>query len=233
MADREGNVLKVPGFSQAAKVGGEEILASYTRDNIIQKGCQLKAGIGLLEAGTVLALDSGKQYTRYAGTSDEVQTVTITGDPTGGTFTLTYSGQTTAAIDFDATAQEVEDALVALSNIGAGDVDVTGEAGGPYTVTFGGALADTNVAQMTADGGNLTGGTTPDVAVATATAGGVAAANPAVGILRNSVDVGAAGALADVVLGGIVKRDKIIGLDAAAIATLNGRVDPIHNYFIF
>ena len=210
-------------------------MASYTRENIIQKGCQLKAGIGILEAGTVLALDSGKQYTRYAGTSDEVQTVTITGGPTGGTFTLTYSGQTTAGIPYNASAAAVQTALENLSNIGVGDVVVTGGPGPgtPYTVTFGGALADTNVAQMTASGASLTGGTTPAVNVTTATAGGTAATNKAVGILRNSVDVGAAGALADVVLGGIVKRDKIIGLDAQAISDLNGRVDAIHNYFIF
>jgi hypothetical protein len=49
-----------------------------------------------------------------------------------------------------------------------GDVTVTGSAGGPYTVTFGGALADTNVAQMTA---TPTGGT-GTVTVATTTAGG-------------------------------------------------------------
>jgi hypothetical protein len=37
-----------------------------------------------------------------AATSNEQQTVTITGGPTGGTFTLTFGGQTTAAITFDA-----------------------------------------------------------------------------------------------------------------------------------
>lgn len=102
------------------------------------------------------------------GTS-EVQTVTITGTPTGGTFTLTYSGQTTAAIAYNAAASAVQAALVALSNIAPGDVTVSGSAGGPYTVTFAAALG--NVAQMTADGTALTGGTDPDVAVATTTPG--------------------------------------------------------------
>lgn len=103
--------------------------------------------------------------------ADEVQTVTITGSPTGGTFTLTYSGQTTAGIAYNAAASAVQSALVALSNIGSGDVIVTGSAGGPYTVTFGGALADQNVAQMTASGAGLTGGTSPSVSVSTSTAG--------------------------------------------------------------
>ena len=39
--------------------------------------------------------------------NDEVQTVTLTGAPTGGTFTLTYGGQTTSGIAFDAAAATV------------------------------------------------------------------------------------------------------------------------------
>jgi hypothetical protein len=104
----------------------------------------------------------------YTGDStDEVQTVTEGGSGLTS-FTLTYAGQTTAAIAAAATAAQVQAALVALSNIGAGDVTVTGSAGGPYTVTFGGALANTNVAQMTA---TPTGGS-GTVTVATTTAGG-------------------------------------------------------------
>ena len=90
--------------------------------------------------------------------TNEVQVVTLTGGPTGGTFTLTYSGQTTSAIAYNASAATVDAALEALSNIGAGDVAVTGSAGGPWTVTFGTALAATNVAEMTASGASLTGG---------------------------------------------------------------------------
>lgn len=106
-----------------------------------------------------------------AANVDEVQTVTITGSPSGGTFTLTYSGQTTAAIAYNAAASAVQSALVALSNIGVGDVTVTGSAGGPYTVTFGGVLADQNVAALTASGASLTGGSSPSVSISTPTAG--------------------------------------------------------------
>jgi hypothetical protein len=111
--------------------------------------------------------------------TNEVQTVTITGDPTGGTFTLTYSGQTTGAIAWNAAASAVATALKALSNIADTDVAVTGAVGGPYTVTFIAGMGETNIAQMTASGASLTGGTTPGVTVATATAGvtGAAAAN--------------------------------------------------------
>ena len=102
--------------------------------------------------------------------ANEVQVITLTNAPTGGTFTLTYSGQTTGTIAYNASAATVDAALEALSNIGAGDVAVTGSAGGPWTVTFGTALASTNVAQMTGSGASLTGATNQAFAVAAVTA---------------------------------------------------------------
>ncbi|GAA2770267.1 hypothetical protein [Streptomyces showdoensis] len=115
-------------------------------------------------------------YEPYAAVTNEVQSVTVTGAPTGGTFTLTLNGQTAAAIAYNATAAAVQAALVALSNINPGDVTVTGNAGGPYTVTFGGQYLGDNVTQMTATA-SLTGGTTPGVTVATTTGGGTATAS--------------------------------------------------------
>jgi len=116
----------------------------------------------------VIVADSG--YTGagapVAGTA-EVQTITVTGGPTGGTFTVTFNSQTTAPIAFNAPATTVATDLNALSNLDG--VTVTGAAGGPYTVTF--PVAMGNVAQMTADGTALTGGTTPGVTVATTTPG--------------------------------------------------------------
>jgi hypothetical protein len=106
-----------------------------------------------------------------AGTN-EVQKVTITGSPTGGSFTLTFSGQTTSAIAYNATAATVQTALQALSSIGSGNATVTGGPGPgtAWTVTFVGALAQTDVAQMTATS-SLTGGTSPTVTVTTLTSG--------------------------------------------------------------
>lgn len=63
-------------------------------------------------------------------------TVTIGGSPTGGTFTLTYAGQTTSGIAYNAAASAVQSALEALSTIGSGNATVTGSAGGPYTVVI-------------------------------------------------------------------------------------------------
>lgn len=93
---------------------------------------------------------------------NEFQTVSITGAPTGGTFTLTFDGYTTAAIP--RTGVGMQAALEALPNIEPGDVVVTGS--GPYTVEFTGQYAKKNVPQMTATS-SLTGGTAPAVTVAT------------------------------------------------------------------
>lgn len=107
-----------------------------------------------------------------AGTS-EVQTITITGTPTGGTFTLTYRGQTTAGIAYNATNTTVDTALEGLSTIGTGNVAVTGGPGPgtPYVVTFGGALASQNARPITANAAGLTGGTSPAITVTETTPG--------------------------------------------------------------
>jgi hypothetical protein len=107
-------------------------------------------------------------------TPSEVQSLTITGGPTGGTFTLTYSGQTTATIAYNAAASAVQTALEALSNIDPGDVTCTGGPlpGTPVVITFGGQFAGTDVTEITTSSGSLTGGTTPTAAISTTTPGG-------------------------------------------------------------
>jgi hypothetical protein len=92
----------------------------------------------------------------------EQYTVTITGTPTGGTFTITVDGQTTAGIAFDATAAAFKTAVLALSNIDPGQADVTGGPGPgtPYTLSL-----DPQFGTPTADGAGLTGGTSPNVTI--------------------------------------------------------------------
>lgn len=109
-------------------------------------------------AGTILGEKIG---------TDEVQTITIDAD--GGTFTITFSAQTTTALAWDATAAQVQAALEALSTIGIGNVLVT-KSGLVYTVVFRSALGSQNVAAMTTTATGLTGGA-GTAAVATATAG--------------------------------------------------------------
>ena len=47
-----------------------------------------------------------------------------------------------------------------------GDVTVTGSAGGPWSVEFGGQFSGTDVPSMTANSSGLTGGSSPAVGVA-------------------------------------------------------------------
>jgi hypothetical protein len=102
------------------------------------------------------AAAAGVSETQEGGTGvNEIQSVTV--EAGGGTFTLSYSGQTTAAIAYNAAATVVQAALEDLANIGSGQVSVTGDDGGPWAVEFTGTLAETNVDLMTADDASLTG----------------------------------------------------------------------------
>ena len=121
----------------------------------------------------------GLAYGKWSG--NERVKLRATGNPTGGTWTIEYDGpesgaalnQTTGNLDWDATAQDVYTALVALAGIGPNDVVVTGGAfpGTPIEIEFTGALANTNIRVLVcADA--LTGGTTPAVEVTTVRNGG-------------------------------------------------------------
>ena len=105
----------------------------------------------------VITLAKGSQANAALAVNavDEIQQVTI--DATGGTFTLSLGGHTTAPIAYNATAQAVEDALEALASIGAGNVLVH-KAGSVYRITFVGTLAGQDVALLAANGSGLTNG---------------------------------------------------------------------------
>lgn len=128
-------------------------------DIVVQQGTDFTWARALLhDDGTIKNLTMG---------TNEVQTVTITGGPTGGTFNLTYNGATTAAIAWNATALAVQSALAALTTIGSGNVSC---GGGPFPgtavpVTFIGTLGRRDVVMTTATS-SLTGGTSPAVAIA-------------------------------------------------------------------
>jgi hypothetical protein len=98
---------------------------------------------------------------------NEIQRVVLAGPPTGGTFTLTFSGQTTGNIAFNANAATITTALEALSNIAPGDVTVTGTDARDFTVEFKQAYAGSDVPLMTGNGANLTGGAKVNIATTT------------------------------------------------------------------
>lgn len=107
-------------------------------------------------------------------TSDESQLITITGHPTGGTFTLSWGGSTTAPLPYNVTQAQIAAALVALPSIGTGNL-----VGGPSVfrgvtgsvVTFQGALARANQPLITATS-SLTGDPNATVEVSELLAGG-------------------------------------------------------------
>lgn len=103
--------------------------------------------------------------------SNEVQSVSINGSPTGGNFTLGFKGATTGPIAFNATATAIQTAVLGLPTIGAGNVAVA-LSGGVFTVTFGGALAGYRQPLLEANYLGLTGGTNPTVTVVSTTRGG-------------------------------------------------------------
>jgi hypothetical protein len=78
--------------------------------------------------------------------------------PGSGTFTLTYKGQTTGALAWNATAATVQAALVALSTVGSSggrpNMRVHGGEGSPFVITRDGAL-ESDVTALTASGGTV------------------------------------------------------------------------------
>lgn len=114
-----------------------------------------------------------------SGTS-EIQTLTIGGTPTAGTFTITFDGFTTSAITWSSTnatlVSNINTALNALPNLEDGEVVAavgTMTSGiGTITLTFGGNRAKLAVNLMVATS-SLTG--TAPTAVITETTAGVTA----------------------------------------------------------
>lgn len=125
-----------------------------------------------------LAANTASPVVITGGTSE---VVSIAVNATGGTFTTTFGGQTTAAVAYNATASAYQAALEALSTIEVGHVTVTGGPGNsgattPYVITFAQILGD--VGAVTTNPASLTGGamtaavtvTTPGASMGTAKA---------------------------------------------------------------
>lgn len=91
------------------------------------------------------------------GNASAVHTETLTAD--GGTRRLGYKGQWTSNLAWNAADSALESALEGLSTIGAGNIVVAGS--GPYTYTFAGDLANTDVDLLDVDDALLEDGGAP------------------------------------------------------------------------
>jgi hypothetical protein len=133
-----------------------------------------------LQPGTVMAKitsgpDAGKIGPYEAGdASAEIVTIARTGTVTGGTFTLSVAGETTAAIAYNATAAQVQAALELLDAIDPGELTVTGGPGGTadLVITWNSRGNKPNITLT----GSVTGGGSYAATVTPGTDGGVGAA---------------------------------------------------------
>lgn len=87
--------------------------------------------------------------------ANEVQGETISAD--AGTRTITFDGQTTAAIPYNASTGDIQSALELLTNVGPGDIVVSGSSPN-FVYTFGGQYANMPVELMTVDDALLESG---------------------------------------------------------------------------
>ena len=91
------------------------------------------------------------------GAISEVQMASPSKSPSGGTYTLTYEGQTTAAIEFDASPAVIQAALELLFTVATDDITVDGGVkgidDGDVTFTFRDTLGDVSMIEI--DDSNL------------------------------------------------------------------------------
>lgn len=164
------NAAILPGMViQLAALGAGSTILTLTNGTIVNPATGATGT-------TVTVAQHGFAVIRFIGNAaaaggvNEVVTLTEGTNITAGTYTLTFGGQTTAPIAWDATAAQLQAALEALSTIGAGNILVTGMAGGltaaPATLTFVNALGNANVGAITSNQTGLTG--TFNIAVQTA-----------------------------------------------------------------
>lgn len=122
-------------------------------------------------AGFPAAFNNGVSG-KYWRAGDSVQTITITGTPTGGTFTVNSGGNSYQAA-YNVAPAALQTAIQAWGGVYA-NVTVTGTAGSSYVITFPALTSNiaAAAAPVTVNGKALTGGTNTTATVAASGAGG-------------------------------------------------------------
>ncbi len=150
---------ELPKFATAAQVQAAlEGLSSVGPGDLTVSG--LAGGPWTVDFGGSFA---GRDVPSITGVHSEMQQIALASE--GGDYTLSYEGETTSSIAFDADAAAIQAALEALPAIAPGDLEVTG---GPtlgtaawthqsFHIVFGGALMGANVPAI-AGNNVLTGG---------------------------------------------------------------------------
>lgn len=233
----------MPMAAVSTRYGAVPLLALY-RTNILVQHVVLPPNV-VYARGQVLAPSA-------APAANDVQTLTIGGAPTGGTFPISGTNPLTGAavtttVTYNPTTltgAALQPQLASAAMFGPGNVTVAGPAGGPYVITFVGALAATPMALLTTSAAGLTGGT-PTATVAhttTGAAGGTYTATSAGAecLLKYPCATDAQGLItlgsqagggewgqtfmsAPAYFSGTFRTEECTGLDATAVASL-GRI---------
>lgn len=132
-----------------------------------------------IPAGTIISLEGNPDarfltdtlVTLIAGV-DEVQTLTFSAVPDGGSFKLKYLDQETSALTFAATAANVQTALNGLGDLSG--VTVSGNFTLGFTITFAGDDGKQNQPLLLVTSNTLVNGITPVTTTVTETVPGVA-----------------------------------------------------------
>src|SRR5207249_4767018 len=100
------------------------------------------------------------------------QTLTFSGTPTGGSFTLAYGPLLSANVNWDASPQTLLNNIQTAMNtlFGANNTKVLSSVLGQYDVVFGGTLQGTNMQPLTVSANNLLG-TAPNAVINAAATG--------------------------------------------------------------
>lgn len=127
------SIAAKPGITSAT------VVPSATKVDVLRRHIEVD---GVTAADVQAAVDSNVRKVNHGGA-------------TGGTFTLTVDGQTTAGIAYNASATSVKSALEALSTVTTATVTGTGTVADPWVITLDDTGSDRTV---TGDGSGLTGG---------------------------------------------------------------------------
>jgi hypothetical protein len=171
---RNTTIYLKDGFTGTAAVNGPGAPAAPANGNT---SLYIDTLADLPDAGTIVPVgvrfsvvgSTQPFYTVTATDANENQKVVV--DATSGNFTLTFDGQTTANILYNASANDVLSALEALSNIAPGDVVVTSPVASSWIIKFTGVYAGVNVPVLIGADVDLMGGGDA-ITVTTLNAGG-------------------------------------------------------------
>ena len=155
--DDQSATVAVPGLTISAVISGAFALTKGGPGTLILDGTAANTYTGLttVNAGTLdlgdtggvavpAGLTIGDGYGNSSATYAPVQTLSVGGTLSGGSFTLSFNGDTTGTISGSTlSAATIQSALAGLANVGANNVSVTGT--GPYTITFASTVTNPNV----------------------------------------------------------------------------------------